>query len=106
MEATIDLGKSKTISKVTMDAFHGEESWIYLPKSVEVSVSYDNILYKQVKKLTADEIRQMGSVIEMNLGEQHARYVKVISESAGKIPDGKPGAGHDAWLFVDEIGIY
>ena len=34
------------------------------------------------------------------------RYVKIIAESAGKIPDGKPGAGHDAWLFVDEIGIY
>jgi hexosaminidase len=45
----------------------------------------------------------MGNVITMNLGEQTARYIRVIAENAGKIPEGKPGAGIDAWLFVDEI---
>jgi len=31
--------------------------------------------------------------------------VKVIAENIGKVPDSKPGAGNDAWLFVDEIII-
>ncbi len=33
------------------------------------------------------------------------RYVRVLVKNYGKIPDGNPGAGNNAWLFVDEIEI-
>jgi hexosaminidase len=29
--------------------------------------------------------------------------LKITAENAGTIPDGKPGAGSKAWLFIDEI---
>jgi hexosaminidase len=35
----------------------------------------------------------------------NARYVRVVAETTGIIPDGKPGAGNPAWLFADEIVI-
>ena len=31
--------------------------------------------------------------------------VKVVAGNYGKIPAGMPGAGENAWLFVDEISI-
>ncbi|MEI2739694.1 MAG: hypothetical protein V9F01_13045 [Chitinophagaceae bacterium] len=34
-----------------------------------------------------------------------ARYIKVVVKNYGTIPDGKPGAGNKAWLFVDEIEV-
>ncbi|HEV8539278.1 MAG TPA: discoidin domain-containing protein, partial [Bacteroidota bacterium] len=101
--ATIDMQRPETFSKVTLDVFIGEGSWIYPPKGIEVFISSDSVNFTRVKKFSSNEIMQMGNVITMNLGEQTARYIRVIAENAGKIPEGKPGAGIDAWLFVDEI---
>jgi hexosaminidase len=36
----------------------------------------------------------------------NARYVKITVRNWGTIPDGMPGAGTKAWLFVDEIEIW
>lgn len=105
MEAVIDLNKPEKISHVSMDCFDGEGSWIYLPKSIEIFVSNDSINFTSVKKLSEEEIKQQGSVMEIDIGSHSARYVKVIAQNAGKIPSGKPGAGSNAWLFVDEIII-
>ncbi|MFI5219403.1 MAG: hypothetical protein ACHQNT_07925 [Bacteroidia bacterium] len=33
------------------------------------------------------------------------RFIKVIAENAGIIPEGFAGAGNPVWLFVDEIGV-
>jgi len=105
MDATIDLGKPEKITKVTVDVFDGEGSWIHLPRSVEIFVSTDSLNFTSVKKVSAEEIRKGGNVLEMDIGEMTARYVRVFAENAGKIPEGKAGAGQDAWLFVDEIMI-
>ena len=45
-------------------------------------------------------------MVETNVGNQTAKFVKIIIENAGIIPAGFPGAGSEAWLFVDEIGIW
>ena len=105
MEAVIDLKERKKISKVTMDVFNAEESWIYPPKGIEVFVSDDSINFKSVKKLSLSEISRTGKVIQIEFDSRRARYVKIVAENVGKVPDGKPGAGNDAWLFVDEIII-
>ena len=39
----------------------------------------------------------------INLGETNAKYLKIKIDRFGIIPDGAQGAGHEAWLFVDEI---
>ncbi len=103
MDATVDLGAPQKISNVTIDAYDGEGSWIYLPRSVEVFVSVDSIRYTSVKRLSADEIHRCGTRLVMQIGDQTARFVRVVAENAGRIPEGKQGGGNNAWLFVDEI---
>ncbi|HMD13794.1 MAG TPA: family 20 glycosylhydrolase, partial [Bacteroidota bacterium] len=105
LEATIDLQRPEQISSVTVDLLEAKESWIYYPKSIEVFVGNDTTQLVGVKKIGADEIKKIGNVVELNIGDQTARYVKVIAENAGKIPEGNPGAGDNAWLFVDEIMV-
>ena len=103
LEAVIDLQEQERISRVTIDVFNGEGSWIHLPKSIELFLSKDSVTFTSVKRLTAEDIARAGNAIEMKFGSQTARYVKVVAENRGKIPEGKPGAGQPAWLFVDEI---
>jgi len=43
--------------------------------------------------------------IEINFTAQSVQFIKVIVHNYGKIPDGKAGAGNNAWLFVDEIEV-
>jgi hexosaminidase len=105
MEAVIDLGDGMQISRVTMDVFDGAGSWIYPPKAITVSCSENGDDYTVVQSLSTDEIKKRGNVIEMAFDPREARFVKVVAENAGKIPDGQPGAGNDSWLFVDEIMV-
>jgi hexosaminidase len=105
LEAVIDLGKSESITKVTVDVLADENSWIHLPKSIKVLVSADGINYKEMKSLKQEEIVKMKRAMIMEFEKTAARYIKVIAENAGKIPEGMPGAGEPAWLFVDEIVV-
>jgi len=105
MNATIDLGENKSFSSVSMDVFDDEPAWIYLPVQIEILISSDGINFTSLRKIAHEEIKSANEVLEINLGEQSARYVKVIAKNAGKIPDGKQGSGNNSWLFVDEISI-
>ena len=105
MTATIDLGERKKFSRISMDVFDDEPAWIYAPTKIEIFSSDDGINFSLLKSLAAAEIKNAHEVISLDLGEQHARFVKVKALNAGKIPDGKQGAGNNSWLFADEISI-
>ncbi|HSD13043.1 MAG TPA: family 20 glycosylhydrolase [Flavobacterium sp.] len=105
LEATIDFGKEQGISKVTVDVLANDGSWIYYPNYIEVLVSTDGNVFQSVKKVSVEEIKKMKGIVTAEFGKQKAKYIKVIALNAGKIPDGKPGAGSDCWLFVDEIMV-
>ena len=105
LDAVIDLTRRQFISSVVFSMLQNEVSWIYYPKSIEVLLSDDNKTYVSAQSIAVHDTTQGGKSIEMYLGQRAARYVKVVAVNAGKIPDGKPGAGNDAWLFVDEIMV-
>ena len=37
--------------------------------------------------------------------DDEARYVKVVAKNYGTIPDWHPGAGGEAYIFIDEITV-
>lgn len=105
LEAIIDLGETQTISKVILNALSNEGSRVYYPKNVEVLVSENGIDFNTVKQVSASEINEMKGIITINFSNQKAKFIKVIARNTGKIPEGKLGAGGDAWLVVDEIMV-
>lgn len=76
-------------------------SWIYLPTDVKVLLSTDGKKFKPVSALVYTKDGQKGFSIDA----KKARYVKIVAKNTPVIPDGKPGAGNPAWLFIDEITI-
>ncbi len=105
LNATIDLGTQKAISKVTIDVLYSDGSWIHYPKNIEVLVSIDGIAFKSVKLVSNAEIVSKKGIVDMSFPTENAKFVKVIAQKIDKIPDGLPGAGSNAWLFVDEIMV-
>ncbi len=105
LDATIDLGKTEPITHVAAGFFDGEGSWIYLPKRVELFAGPDSLHMHKIRTVEGDEIRKGGKTVSVTFERTDARFVRVVAENVGKIPEGKPGAGNDAWLFADEIVI-
>jgi hexosaminidase len=103
--ATIDLGKVETINKVIICVLESKGSWIYFPKKIEVFLSNDEKNFNSVSELSASEIQDVKGEVVLEVKSIKAQFVKVIATNFGKITDGNPGDGSEAWLFVDEIGI-
>ena len=108
-EAVINLGKEEKISSVVVHAFKEPASWIHRPLTMEVFVSGDGNNFSSVG-LTDDFLESRAKTgngtmkVEFTTAKT-ARYVKVVVKNWGEIPQGNPGAGSKAWLFVDEIEI-
>lgn len=133
MEAIIDLGKIESINHFAINVWKQETNSIFLPASVEVHTS-DNgttwnslqhidsstrIWFKQYirdgKKLNSEwdsynplnyNIISSGPInIRFTTNTIQTRFVKIIVANYGKIPEGKPNAGNNTWMFIDEIEI-
>ncbi len=103
-EAIIEWEESQELSEIQLRFFDGEGQWIYLPSQVELYVSDNGETYEHVETKSVDPASKkvITSKIPVN---KKAKYVKVIARNHGMIAEGKQGAGHIAWLFVDEIVI-
>lgn len=105
MDAKIDLGSSRTLSRVTVDFAADAGMWIYPPASMTVRLSADGIHYRDVGQIRPGPLADTtAGTATVSFPPTGGRFLEVQAENFGKIPAGQPGAGHPAWLFIGEIG--
>ena len=111
LEAIIDLGIVTDITEVRLHTFTRTASWIYPAKqnSIKVLVSNDGINFTlpQNETLTVEGNSNVINKITFFPGQKiiQTRYIKIVGENYGIIPNGNPGAGNAAWLFADEVEV-
>ena len=100
VEITIDLGKEMDVNSISTRFNNQNGSWIYAPSQVIVS-------FPGKEEFIPIELEQSGEkIVDLKLETKIVtRYIKLKVVNFGIIPDGKQGAGHKAWLFIDEIII-
>jgi hexosaminidase len=107
LDAVIDLGTATKLKSIESHFLENTYSWIFLPRTVDVSTSDDGVAYTLI------------ATIDMPLPQWHqpvkvrnfvydfknvtARYVRLTARNIGICPDWHGGKGESAWLFVDEI---
>ena len=109
VEITIDLEKETEIKSISMRFHNGNGQWIYAPKNVIVSATLSD--GKLINLISIPENRDSLLVnFNINIKELTQKEnsiktskLKLTIPNYGIIPDGKQGAGHKAWLFIDEI---
>jgi hypothetical protein len=108
-EVVVDLGKVFNIEEILINFLNDPKSWIFLPRQVQVTVSQDGWNWNlfDLKAPITDDNAVDPSIYTVTLKgvRMEARYVKVSAESIGTCPEGHPGEGGKAWLFMDEIEI-
>lgn len=109
IDPVIDLETAVSFSKLSLNYVNSKGSWIYPPTAVEVLVSDDGQNFRSVARREIDAAAMSGSSVEHVAFELptsvSARYLKVVAKTFGVIPEGAPGAGNGAWLFVDEVVV-
>jgi hexosaminidase len=101
----LDFGKPTEINNVNFRFFKGEGQWIYLPKSIEVFGSEDGKTFTTLKKISEITTSTKIASINIDIKNNQTRYLKFIATNYGTIPEGSQGAGHKAWLFVNEVVV-
>ena len=105
----IDFCDRAEIKKITIGFLEAIDSWIFLPLVVSYSVSDDGENFDLVGRLTKQEIEKMTCCSRikafMEFKNVQERYLKIEAENIGTCPPGHPGAGGDAWIFVDEVVV-
>ncbi|MEY4852290.1 MAG: hypothetical protein RIS99_685 [Bacteroidota bacterium] len=103
-EATLDMGYTRPIQRVSADFLEETASWIHLPKLVQVYLSSDGMNFQLAGELSKDDLlADGGRRAIINVGGLSGRFIKIVAKHPGKIPEGMQGAGETAWLFVDEV---
>ncbi len=107
--AVIDLQRETAVKRLGGGFLQDARSWIWMPTHIEFEVSPDNATWRKVADINTDvDPRDMTPVIRNYVKDiiaVKARYVRVHAYNPGKIPAWHPGAGNDAFIFVDEIFI-
>ncbi len=107
--AVIDLQRETEIKRVGGGFLQDARPWIWMPTRIEFEVSNDDVNFTKVADIKTDVAPEdMEHIIKdyyQNIAPVKARYVRVKAINLGKIPAWHPGAGFDAFIFVDEIFI-
>jgi predicted alpha-1,2-mannosidase len=106
--AILDFGEPKPVNKISIGTLQDTGAWIIFPKDVQYWVSDDGTNYKLAETVkTRVDIKDTKTQIQEFSADLHtkARYIKVVAEQYGTLPEWHDAKGQQSYLFADEITI-
>jgi hypothetical protein len=109
LDATVDLGSVKPVTKLSIRCLQDIGSWIFMPLQVDYYGSEDGKNFTKlgsVKTKTPQDSK--GAIIEeynLKVEGVKVRYIQVVAQTQGTCPAWHAGAGKKCWIFADEITI-
>ena len=106
-EVVADMGGAE-YSEVTLSTIVFKYDWIMNPTSFTILTSEDGKNFTEVAHMDIECVGQMDDAngcqdYTLTFGQTSAKYLKVIAGCCTSLPEWHPGAGHPAFLFVDEV---
>ncbi|MDD4847838.1 MAG: glycoside hydrolase family 20 zincin-like fold domain-containing protein [Bacteroidales bacterium] len=109
IDVEIDLVTPTDIQSISGRFLQNTFDWILSPVKVEVYSSKDGIHYQLEKSQTlSPDFRRSGNIINsfsINNLQLKTRYLKVVAENPGPLPEWHPSKGEASYIFMDEIVI-
>ncbi len=98
IEFILDLTTIKKINNFKLGFLDAKGSWIYLPETVQLSISKNKRKWVVLKKEKVTENF-------MQKVNKKGKYIRVQVIAKTKIPAGLDGEGTTPWTFIDELDI-
>lgn len=106
VEFIIDLADQIKINKIQLSFLQSQNSWIFLPKKIQISISDDGLNYSSIYDNTFEikpDLNVGGIDFATDSIGMKCRFIKVYAENIKDCPNWHIGKGEKAWLFMDEI---
>lgn len=109
-EAIIELKEKQKLFKLSAGFLQDQNSWIFMPSSVEYYASNDGVEYSKVAVVKNDILEQEDGTILKNFTAAvniEYKFIKVVAKNIGLCPQWHKGYEHNGktWVFIDEIII-
>lgn len=109
-DATVDLQEAKEISSVSLGTYLVPGDYIFGLSGLEIYGSNDGSTYNKIasKSIPVLEKGSRNNVLKrdtISFDKTQARYVRIVGKKTPELPKWHPGAGKQAYLFLDEIAI-
>jgi hexosaminidase len=111
VEITIEFDTPTEINSIATRFYNGNGQWIYAPKMFNLEMKLEN--GKSIS--SKNSIQNTDSLLvyfDVNIAKFYSKnekikttQLKITIPNYGIIEEGKQGAGHRAWTFIDEIII-
>ncbi len=105
---TLDFGQKKEINHFTANFLRRQSSWIFMPTSIEWAISDDGAHWQPIhtEQMPIATDTATDSVQKLEFTQKTTtRFVRLVAHNQGRCPNWHPGAGGEAWLFVDEVEV-
>jgi hexosaminidase len=101
---TIEFESPKNIKTISTRFYNGNGQWIYAPNEIGFSFYLED--GKTINDISIIEEKN-NLLVNYSYELKSAPITKldIIVKNYGIIPEGKQGAGHKAWTFIDELII-
>ncbi|MEB3323308.1 MAG: glycoside hydrolase domain-containing protein, partial [Synechococcaceae cyanobacterium] len=111
-EAVVDLGRGRPIHRVGASFLQDMRSWIWMPKELLIEASVDGSEWYELGSVGHDVPDDVEGIFRRDLVLDVAslfdlapRFLRFRAINYGTIPAWHPGAGGEAFIFIDEIII-
>ena len=103
----LDFGKKEKLNSLKINFITNPYDWILMPKRMSVYHSDNGIHYQLFRSYDIyEEVPTSRSTIvtkALDVSGLNSRFVRIIVETPGLIPQGLPGYNNPSWMFMDEI---
>jgi hypothetical protein len=110
LEAVVKLKHADSVQSIAVDFMQFQKSWIFYPESVSFHTSIDGVTYHLVKTCQGPTLVTANNfdahTYKVDFPKQLLQFIKVEAKSILQCPVWHIGAGHDSWIFCDEIIVH
>ena len=103
----LDFGKKEKLNSLKINFITNPYDWILMPKKMSVYVSNNGTNYTLFRSYDIDEEVETSKTTivtkNIDISGVNSRYIRIVVETPGLIPEGLPGYNNPSWMFMDEI---
>ncbi|GET31908.1 hypothetical protein PbJCM13498_07710 [Prolixibacter bellariivorans] len=106
----VDMKKPTAIHQVIANFLCDPNSGIFVPKGMKVYTSLDSLHFHLAGTTEYDTAQRRNASnlipLTVDIPKTNARYIRVVIQPFGVIPEGYLFKGTDSWLFTDEFMVH
>jgi Glycosyl hydrolase family 92 catalytic domain/Chitobiase/beta-hexosaminidase C-terminal domain len=109
MDAAVDLGEVKQVSRLAAGFLQDQNSWIFMPRSLRFETSADGEHFEPAGEVANDIDEHADGVVRhdyaVTFAPRRVRYLRVHATAPVMCPAWHKGAGNRSFIFADEIVV-